>query len=340
MASSSLRPDGIALTSRLHSHQHSHQPADRQQQPPRSPWQRQRRTVLGGFGSIVALLPAAPSLALMAGLSPDSPERRVLGIDALSPWSGVGAVLVDRSVYSGVLIGPGHVLTAAHVVAGHAASRIRFRPAGAVAATDEQACEISHFVLHPDYRGFTSPLPFADLAVLTLAGAPPRVSRRHVPSPRSVRIGDVLTFVGFGASGRGDVGPSVPARADIARIGGNLVERLVARDEAPAIAAAFYYDFDPPAPDSETYELGTPGKGSLGNGFETIAATGDSGAPVFFVSPAGPELVGLLTFVTEARSLDRLPPGVSPGRTSVFGTRAGGMLLRPNLDWLRQQTGN
>ena len=62
-----------------------------------------------------ALFAALPARAVMAGAAPDTPAARIDANTASSPWRGVVSIHANGSLYSGVLIGPRHVLTAGHV---------------------------------------------------------------------------------------------------------------------------------------------------------------------------------------------------------------------------------
>lgn len=61
------------------------------------------------------LLASEHALGIMAGAPPDSPAARIDPNTTSSPWSGVGSVVVNGAPYSGVVVAPNFVLTAAHV---------------------------------------------------------------------------------------------------------------------------------------------------------------------------------------------------------------------------------
>ena len=106
-----------------------------------------------------------PSLALVggAGVAPNS---------ASSPWSGVGSLNVGGSLFTGTLIAPGYVLTAAHIVAGAKA----FDVSCGVNADSSFNVAASQIYINPDYTNSTlgnadgDPTNHSDLAIIQLAG--------------------------------------------------------------------------------------------------------------------------------------------------------------------------
>ncbi|HMN79300.1 MAG TPA: trypsin-like serine protease [Burkholderiaceae bacterium] len=256
--------------------------------------------------------------ALMAGASPDDPRRRVDANRPDSPWSGVGAVCAGDAVFSGVLIGTRFALTAAHAVA-HAQSSIRFTLN--IGGPQPASIAVARVVVHPEYRGGAGPSAPHDLALLELAEAAPAAARIHPLYAGEVSPGTPLLFVGYGASGQGDSGPSVAADPTVKRIGTNEVDRLGARDPSGQ-ALVFAYDFDGPG---RPNAMGGTG---MRADRESIAAQGDSGAPAFIRRAGRWELAGILTFVT-AKDGEGMPAG-------TFGTVGGGLLLAPSRDWILQ----
>lgn len=256
----------------------------------------------------------------MAGHPPDSPTARLDPNRPDSPWAGVGAVLIGDGVFSGALIGPRHVLTAAHVAGGQRPGRIQFQlnPGPEPLRLAAQAVHV-----HPRFKGVPRQgWPHYDLAIVELAAPAPA----HIPVYEryygSLRPYTPLTFVGYGASGNGNTGPTVAGRADARRVGMNRADAFVLSDE-DAVPLVFLYDFD--GPGLATNTLGGP---SLGNAVETSAAGGDSGAPAFIVQGDYRQLVGVLTFVTE---LGR--PGAARSR---FGGSGGGTLVSAAREWIER----
>lgn len=261
----------------------------------------------------------ADARALMAGAPPDDPRRRVDANRPDSPWSGVGAVCAGDSVFSGVLVSTRFALTAAHAVAHAQSSAIRFTLN--VGGPQAASIAVTRIIVHPDYRGGAGPSAPHDLALLELAEAAPAAARIHPLYAGEMSPGTPLLFVGYGASGHGDSGPSIAADPTVKRIGTNEVDRFGARDTAGQ-ALVFAYDFDGPG---RPNAMGSTG---MRADRESIAAQGDSGAPAFIRRAGRWELAGILTFVTAKEG-----EGMAAG---TFGTAGGGLLLAPSRDWILQ----
>jgi Trypsin len=277
-------------------------------------------------GRIKRLLPiaafAAPvaAFAIMAGSRPDSPEARIDPNNAASPWGGVGSVIIGDGVFSGALVHRRFVLTAAHVVGSAEAGGVAF----VLNASGDKSSRIAarRIHVHPLYKGFVKPFPLYDAALIELEHDAPADAPVYDMYFGSLRAGTVLTFVGYGASGFGDEGPSLPSNGTIKRSGQNTADKFVGLADDPKRQAIFLYDFD--GSRANTNVMGARG---LGNAVETSAAVGDSGAPAFIVRGEFRELVGVLTFVG-----DFIRPGAP---ASIFGAGGGGILLGPLQGWLR-----
>jgi len=257
--------------------------------------------------------------ALMAGAAPDTPEARIDPNLASSPWAGVVAVRVGGGVYSGALVHPRFVLTAAHVAAGRPPAEVSIQ---VNAGPEARRLEAAAIRVHPGWKGFTRPFAFDDVALVELAAPAPDGVPVYRPFVGAMRAGTVLTFVGYGASGHGDRGPEVGADAAVRRVGRNRAERFVDAPGGRGRPAIFLYDFD--GPDASTNAFGGP---SLGNAVETSAASGDSGAPAFVRRGEFPQVAGVLTFVADYNR-----PGT---RHATFGASGGGMLLSGVAGWLQ-----
>lgn len=259
--------------------------------------------------------------ALMAGVPPDTPAARVDANTPNSPWTGVVAIVVAGSAYSGVVIGPQHVLTAAHVAAGVAPAALSVvlnRSATPVALA------VSAVAVYPG-----AAFPYDDLAVLRLAQPLPGETAIYPVVDTARPTGSVLTLVGYGASGNGANGPSVAASSSVKRSGRNVLDLFTDRlDSSGRTSPFFLYDFDGPS------GTGPLGGASLGNSIETAVAGGDSGSGAFIDEGGGPALYGLstvaLSFTTGSTA------------TAVFGAGGGGLVLSnpAYLAWLRTQTGD
>ncbi len=272
--------------------------------------------------TILVALGMRPASAIMAGASPDSPALRVDGNTAGSPWRGVGSVVVKGVPYSGVLITPNHALTAAHVVGGAAPADVTFVLQPGTAVPVALAAEsITRFP--------GAAFPYDDLAIVHLRTPAPPGAIPYPVRTAPVATGQIVTLVGFGASGHGDTGVSVIASSSVKRVGGNRIDAIVSSlDDSGRTSTFFVHDFDGPSGNGAT------GGPTLGNTFETGAAGGDSGSPVFAELDGVTWLIGITTFVASTTAGQPV--------NYRFGTLGGGMLLSDVrfIEWLQATTGN
>jgi len=178
--------------------------------------------------------------AIIAGALPDTPEAHVDPNTPTSPWAGVGSVIVNGSPYSGVVIGPRHVLTAAHVAGDPQHTKFQLNLGG----DTPQIMTVAKVHRHPGFKGFDPQHPRDDLAVLVLTEDVPAGVPIYPLHHGDIEPGTVLTFVGYGASGHGDSGVSVGAKADVKRVGRNTADAF--GQDAFGIKRAFVFDFDGP----------------------------------------------------------------------------------------------
>lgn len=270
-----------------------------------------RRPLAGALLALALVLPSSFCRAVVGGMGidPNTPQ---------SPWAGVGAVLTGTGHFSGALIGPRHVLTAAHVVAGRPVGQVAFRLNRGDGAEPIPARAI-HVL--PTYRGpggkgiWHDDLAIVELAHTTPAGTPVYALHEAIPAP-----GALIAFVGYGQGGDGEHGANGQAAPGDKRVGYNRMDVLRGKPDGlrPDV---FLFDFD--APD----EAGAPAglRGPVGEGREANFAGGDSGAPVFVFAGGAWRIMGVAAFVTGA-----------PGRAGRYGSIGGGMLVAPHLDWIRQ----
>lgn len=273
------------------------------------------------FLATVALAASPPAHALMAGsgagAQADSAALRVDPNARDSPWAGVGSLSIDGGVYSGVLISPRHVLTAAHVVAGVAPDAIRFNLNRGGDLT--QVLAVRKVIRHPNYLGFGRPDLRHDLAILELTAAASGVP--HYDLLRTpLKPGARITLVGYGASGDGGRGPTIAAAASTKRIGRNVVDQVKV-DPLSGRGVVYLFDFDAPFGGTNA----TGGR-SLGNRVETMVAGGDSGSPAFVRDEFGRwRVAGVNSFQATSR----------PGQTAgSFGTLGGGQLVAGYSEWI------
>jgi len=235
----------------------------------------------------VALRSALAVAALAACLAP----RALAVVDGLvdpntatSPWAGVGAVTTARGgTYSGVVIAPRFVLTAAHVVAGAAPEALHFNVNRGGDLVARLAVAAVH--VHPAYHGFTrgrDALVHDDIAVLRLAEPVPFGTPGYPLASRAPRPGERLVLVGYGAGG-----PSIPANAAVKRVGSNVVEQVYQDLGGEGRVELYRFAYHP-----------VPG----GSPLESTLAGGDSGSPAFHRDGNGWTIAGINTYVYSAAS--------------------------------------
>jgi len=264
------------------------------------------------------LATATPEVrAIVAGAAPDSPAARVDPNTTTSPWAGVGSVRVNGGVFSGALIGRRYVLTAAHVVAGAAATSIRFNLNFGGALTHDIAA-VARYV-YPDYNGFSGSNPNNDIAIIELQEEVPASVPIYALQRSPLASGSVLRLVGYGASGSGDSGVTVAASASVKRVGRNRADQFRADDQGSGSQEVYYFDFD--GGSAANYMGGT----TLGNSVEATLAGGDSGAPAF-VASGGWKLAGVNTFVGAFEN--------GPTTAGVFGSAGGGQSVAAYAAWI------
>ena len=257
--------------------------------------------------------------ALMSGVGPDSPAARIDPNTTTSPWAGVASLSVGTGTYSATLIAPNYILTAAHVVAGATLDSVTFNLNFGGDLT--QRIGAAEVFIHPDYHGFNSPNLNDDLAIIRLANPVPAGVPIYGLQHDAFAPGTTLTFVGYGASGTGNTGATIPANPAIKRTGQNNADRFALDDEGNGKAEIYYFDFDDPTGTSNLM-----GGSTLGNALETTVGGGDSGSPAFIRSSDGTwRLAGVNTFTFTSM----------PGQTaSTFGTGGGGMLVSTYAQWI------
>lgn len=278
--------------------------------------------LVGALGALVLqLLYCAPARALMAGALPDTLAARVDPNTTTSPWSGVGSVVVNGGIYSGVVVAPRFVLTASHVVGSTSPSLIQFvLNFGADQSHVIQALAVSRYP--------TASFPYDDLALIELSVAVPSGVAIHPLAREPLTSAQLITLVGHGASGNGDAGVSVAPSRTVKRTGRNMLDVVETTLDSSGRSSLFYlYDFDGPS------GAGSFGGPTLGNALETLVVSGDSGGPAFIGTSGSYRLVGINTFVAS--------PVAGEPASYRFGTLGGGMLLtRPEfLTWIDTVTG-
>lgn len=264
--------------------------------------------------SILLIALSNSALALMAGALPDSAQAR-LDMQTTSIFSGVGSININEHNYTGVLISPRHVLTAAHVAENKKPHEITFHLSNK--GTITHTLQASEIHVYPGYTGFSIGKPAeGDLAVITLGKAVEQGAQSYPISRRTMQPGTRLLMASFGASGNGNIGVTTPASSTDRRIGMNIADIIRPARDGKSSQALYYFDFDGPDETSNLF-----GGMSLGNGIETSLANGDSGSPAFVVDGQGNLiLVGLNSFRF--------------GQNTTFGNGGGGQVLASYADWI------
>lgn len=280
------------------------------------------------------------------GSPADSPSARVDPNTAATYFTGVGSV--QTSARRGTYIGTGtvltdtdtnstYVLTAGHVVDinndgkfdkkdGVSSLTFWFNIGGEQTSSLSVAgsAMYSSVFVNPNYTGFSHPSVNDDLAIIKFSGTLPANANSY-----SIYSGEiyhhVLTMVGYGRSGYGDVGYTTAASWSIKRVGQNVVDGFYGQDDSGQSAAneVFRYDFDGPSSSTNTFgDNGSINGGlTLGNDAETTVGGGDSGGPSFVWIEGVPYVAGVNTF-TQGTS------------APLFGSLGGGISVPAYVAWL------
>lgn len=277
--------------------------------------QRMLRRLLCGL-LLIACTGTAQAVVGGADVDPNTPD---------SPWAGVGAILTGKGHYSGALIGPRHVLTAAHVVRGRLLSELGFR----LNLSDGEALvlPVAAVHIHPGYQGTrrgADGLWRDDLAILELARPAPAGVPVYALYPDVQLARSMIAFVGYGQGGDGERGAHLPGSPRVKRVGYNRIDTLLPHGPADPRPVLFLFDFDGPDLTTNRFKPDTPHNGSLGPELEATFASGDSGAPVFVFDQGAWKIAGVAAFVAGQES-----------KPSRYGSIAGGALVPAYLEWIR-----
>ena len=234
---------------------------------------------------------------------------------AANPALGsLGLVSFGAGFGSGVYIGDGWVVTAAHVA--DSASSFTFAVGGTVHASDD--------VRIPEaWSGNVT--AGSDVGLIHLAGdvADLNAAVLYTGSNRDL-LGESLVLSGYGRTGTGATGAigsggTLYAGTNTAdMLGGDLA---IFRNYDSAI---LFVDFDDPTASTDGYPWSAADAGDL----EYMVAPGDSGGGVFLLTEEGASLVGVNSFVL---ALDGDP-------NSDYGDMAGVTLLARHLEWIEEGT--
>lgn len=259
-------------------------------------------------------LPRVGQLALATLLAlPFSASALVggAGVDAntaSSPWAGVGSLNVGGSLFTGTLIAPGYVLTAAHVVSGASAGSVAFE----LNAGSSFSVSASDIFINPDYTGSTTgnvagdPTNHNDLAIIKLASAVGAGVPFYNLYAGNMQGAD-LNFVSFAGS------PTVK------KTGENMAD--VVYTSADGSNSTYLFDYDGP-----TLATNMVGGGTLGANREASLVSGDSGSSAFVNVNGQWELAGINTFEATFAG--------GPTASGAYGTGGGGVTLAGYAAWI------
>ena len=328
-------------------------------------------TFAANGGSLTAMDSGASALAeaggtvaplVLSGQLPDTPANRVDANVPSSPFSGVVSINIRyldptdpktrlSFICSGSMVSATQVLSAAHCVDTTGAGkvidlsapgsdiRVVFNTPGTPGAPGTYSLiSASSVVIHPDYHGFgiCPDLSFGcvndDLSLITLSKPAPSFAKTYKIATNVQALGTVFTQVGYGTSGDGTLGYTIPPSFFVKRSGKNSYDLFDTNDEAnfnPASAREVWYaDFDGPVTSApgiadRLCTLGFRCGTTLGNAIETNIGGGDSGGPSFVQDALG----NYLLVANNTFGINFKDPSNPADRGGRFGDLYGGILL-------------
>lgn len=231
-------------------------------------------------------------------------EGGVVDSNDAAAFASVGSLArTGGGVFSGVLVTPDYVLTAAHVVFGSSPGSFSFNVNYTGIAAEQRQFAVDAIHVAPGFAGFLTngEITFGDLALVHLATPVPAAVPILPLADSAIPADALITLVGYGGTG-----------ANVKRRGTNLAELLLAPGDGQP-AAAFAYDYDTVPPKTV---------------LEATVVGGDSGGAVFVEASGELRLAGISTFSWTSPS----EPGVGPVRGG------GGMILSAYRPWIDQVT--
>jgi secreted trypsin-like serine protease len=230
-----------------------------------------------------------------------------------SPWSGVGSLSVAGGYFTGTLIAPGYVLTAAHLVAGRDPSSVSFQ----VNAGTSYTIAATEIFVNPGYTGTSAgnvagdPTAHDDIAIIKLANAVTPDIPIYSLYGGNLQSKD-MTFVSFAGS------------ATTKKTGENVADLLFA--DAAGTKETYLFDYD--GPDLTTNRIGAniAANGTLGATREATIVGGDSGSAAFVYANGQWQLAGINTFQATF--------GAGPSQSGEYGTGGGGIVLSSYAAWI------
>jgi hypothetical protein len=220
---------------------------------------------------------------------------------------------IGGGLFTGTLIAPGYVLTAAHVAAGANLSSISFQ----INSGTSYAVGASQIFINPGYTGNATgnvagdPTNHADLAIIKLSSSVGADIPVYSLFNGNLQSQD-LTFVSYAGS------------TTSKSTGENIADVLFA--DAAGVKQTYLFDYD--GPDLSTNRLGAniAANGTLGANREASLVGGDSGSSAFVNVNGQWELAGINTFEAYFAA--------GPTVSGAFGTGGGGVVLSSYSSWI------
>ena len=262
--------------------------------------------------ALLVILTAAPAVG---GTIPVGADYADYADFAANPALGsLGLVSYSGGYGSGVYIGDGWVVTAAHVA--DSASGFIFGAGVHVHGSD--------VVRIPDaWNGDST--SGNDVAVIHLAGDVDGLSAATLyTGPNQDLLGETIALTGYGKTGTGQTGAIGSGRTLYG--GTNTADAL--GGDVPVLrvydSRILFVDFDDPQASDDGYPWSAANAGEL----EYMIAPGDSGGGVFLLTEDQAHLVGVNSFIL----------GLDGDPNSDYGDLTGVNTLSPHIDWIEEVT--
>jgi Trypsin len=181
-------------------------------------WGRQKRysrRVRNWSAILAAVGLAVVPPALASTIRDDTPDSDYTSLGAEARYAASGYVVANTEFGSGTLIAPDWILTAAHVVVGSSASEVTFGQGAADSIINNVLQpgpdSVASVVIESGYDG-NGPAQGNDLALLQLSSPITQiVPALFYNASLGTPIGQVGTSVGYGKTGTGLTGATLPA---------------------------------------------------------------------------------------------------------------------------------